>query len=185
MPTILGSRQIEIAPPLADPFEQPLERLFPWSTIIQEAEQVHGNLRANPRPIAGYAFRSLILPNADTRDIAEADDAAYAAITGSEELSNQLITYYRGERDEKGRALSMCLWKTAEAAFQAVHGVNAHKHRHAANQTKEYYGENWSLETYSLLPADNGVLFIPHDNPHSPARRRHLLDTSLLPPEAV
>lgn len=176
MPILLEPRQIEIAPPKVNPFDRPVEKAFPWSTIIHDAEQVHGNLRANPRPLALYVFRSLILPGADTHKIAAADDAAYAAITGSPELSDQLISYYRGERDKQGRALSMCLWKTAEAALQAVHGNNAEAHRYAADQTQEFYGDNWSLETWSLLPTDHGALFVPHSNPHSPANRKELFN---------
>lgn len=176
MPTYAPSRQIEIAPALVNPFEQNVEQAFPWTDIISDAEQVHGNLRANPRPLALYVFRSIVLPGVDTHKIAQADDAAYAAITGSSELSEQLISYYRGERDEKGRALSMCLWKTAAAAMQAVHGNNAEAHRYAADQTQEYYGDNWSLETWSLIPTDQNVLFVPHNNPHSPTNRKELFN---------
>jgi len=179
MPTLAERRQIDIAPPLQNPFEQNIEDAFEWNHIITQAETVHGNLRTNPRPLALYVFRSIILPNVDTTKIAEADDAAYAAITGSPDLNDQLISYYRGERDLQGRALSMCLWKTAQAAMKAVHGNNAEAHRYAAEQTQEFYGDNWSLETWSVLPTDNGALFIPHDNPHSPTNRKGLTNASL------
>lgn len=179
MSTPTELRHISIVPVIENPFESNIQDAFDWQKAIVDAEHVHGNLRANPRPLALYVFRSIILPSADTEKITQADDAAYDAIANSPELNDQLISYYRGDRDNSGRVLSMCLWKTAKAALQAVHGKNAEAHRYAASQAQEFYGDNWSLETWSLLPTDDGALFIPHDNPHSPTNRRALQNASL------
>lgn len=165
MPTLLSGEtltQTEIHPVHEDYRELPIREGFDFDRIIQNVQDVRGNLAG--RALYLVVFRSQQSPDADPTEIEAADDAAYEEASQSPEL----LSYFRGSVDQLSkRALSMCLWTSAKAAFEAVHGPD---HQSAASRAPEFYGDNYSIEFYSIVPSDDGLLFIEHKHPqtHNP-----------------
>lgn len=158
MPT-LEAVQTEIMPAHPDYRTLPIEEGFDWPQIVRNQEKIRGNLTA--KALYLVVFRSEKLPEADPEEIKSADDAAHDEARRSPDY----MEYFQGDRDENDRALSMCLWRSARAAFEAVHGPDSVSHRYAADQAERFYGSNYSIEFYSLVPSDDGVLFVEHKHP--------------------
>lgn len=144
--------------------ELPIREGFDFDQIIRDVQDVRGNLAG--RALYLVVFRSERAPHADPAEIEAADDAAYEDASKSPEL----LSYFRGSVDKLSkRALSMCLWTSARAAFEAVHGPD---HQSAASRAEEFYGDKYGIEFYSLIPSDDGLIFVEHKHPqtHSSAR---------------
>jgi hypothetical protein len=156
MPTLGATRQTEITPVRPDWRHVPVQEGFDFPEIIRDVEKIRGNLAG--RALYLVVFRSKRSPNANPEDIANADDAAYEEAS----VSPELASYFRGEADDDGCALSMCLWTSARAAFDAFHGPD---HQKAVSRVDEFYEGNYSIEFYSVIPSDEGLLFIEHKHP--------------------
>ena len=118
-----------------------------------------------------WEFGSIAKPDVDPKRIEDADDIAYEAV----KPSPNLLAYFRGiknedgewaARNEDGFSLSFCVWDDYLAALNAVHSPDADAHRQAAGQADDFY-EQWYLETRTIIPSDDKVLIIDHNNPHS------------------
>lgn len=172
MSNLLLPKQTEIVPAREDYRSSDIREGFDWPTIIRDFEQDRGiNLRTGSKVLHLWEFGSIVRPDVDPRRIEEADDAAYDAVRSSPNL----LAYFRGTknehgewaaRDKNGFSLSFCVWDDYTAAFNAVHGPSAEKHRHAAGQADDFY-EQWYLETRTIVPSDDSVIIIDHNNPHS------------------
>ncbi len=172
MSNLLLPRQTEIVPAHADYRTRDIREGFDWPTIIRNFENDREiNLRAGGTVLHLWEFGSIVRPEIDPKRIEDADDAAYEAVSDSPNL----FAYFRGVKNEQGEwaardkggfSLSFCVWDDYAAAFNAVHGSSAEKHRQAAGQADEFYTE-WYLETRTIVPSDDSVLIIDHNNPHS------------------
>ena len=162
MPTLEATPtlpQTEIYPVHEDYRDLPIREGFDFDQIIRDVQDVRGNLAG--RALYLVVFRSQQSPDADPTEIETADDAAYEEASQSPEL----LSYFRGSVDQLSkRALSMCLWTSAKAAFEAVHGPD---HQSAASRAQEFYGDNYSIEFYSIVPSDDGLLFVEHKHPQT------------------
>lgn len=162
MPTLLSGEtpiQTEINPVHEDYRDLPIREGFDFNQIIRDVQDVRGNLVG--RALYLVVFRSKQSPNADPIEIEATDDAAYEEASRSPEL----LSYFRGSVDQLSkRALSMCLWTSAKAAFEAVHGPD---HQSAASRAPEFYGDGYSIEFYSIVPSDDGLVFVEHKHPQS------------------
>jgi hypothetical protein len=160
MPTLEAARQqTEITPTNGDYRHKPIQEGFDFDEIISETEKIQGNLAG--KALYLVVFRSKLRPGADTSRVALLDGAAHDEAL----MSPDLYAYFQGERDENNEALSMCLWGNARAAFEAVHGKDSVKHREAASSAEEFYGDDYSIEFYSILTAIEGLVFVQHQHP--------------------
>lgn len=177
--------QTDIRPLHTDHAILPVEHGFDWPLIVRDFERNRGvNLRTGSTVLKIYSFRSILQPGIDPGEVGRSDDRSYDAILHSP-LNEHLYAYYRGERDEHGEwkhkgegevNLSMCVWDDEQAAFLSLHGPDAEAHRLSAGSAPRFYGPNWSLDTHSMIPHDEGVVFVEHDNPHA---LRHKVGTEL------
>ena len=159
MPTLeLAHQQTEIVPAKEEYRHIPVREGFDFDQIIRDAQKIRGNLAG--RALYLVVFRSKRSPHANPEAITAADNAAYAEASSSPDL----VSYFRGEVDEDGYALSMCLWTSAKAAFEAFHGPD---HQQAVEQVEVFYEGNHSVEFYSIIPSDEEILFIEHKHPQS------------------
>lgn len=158
MPTaeLAPTTQTTIFPSREDYRDIPTEEGFDWRQIVTDVEKIRGNLAG--RALYLVVFRSTRAEGADPQAIESADDAAYEEASKSPDL----LSYFRGDLDEFNRAVSMCLWTNARAAFDAVHGTD---HQKAVSQVDEFYEGNYSIEFYSVVPSDEDILFVPHKHP--------------------
>lgn len=105
-------------------------------------------------------FESERKPDVDPQTIATLDEAAHNEAKESVEL----LHYYADTPDENGVALSWCLWTDDKAARSAINGP---AHREAMSRAHEFYGNNYAVKLYSVVPAEDKVIFIPHTHPSS------------------
>lgn len=151
--------QTEITPARDNYRDLPIREGFDFDQIIRDVQDVRGNLAG--RALYLVVFRSEQAPTADPAEITAADDAAYEEASQSPEL----LSYFRGDVDQLSkRALSMCLWTSAKAAFEAVHGPD---HQSAATRAQEFYGDNYSIEFHSIVPSSDGLVFVEHKHPQA------------------
>ena len=155
MPTLEVTRSA-IAPVSPDYREQPVEEGFDWPEIIRDLEKIHGNLTA--RALYLVVFESVRNPDANPEVIAALDHAAHEEA----KESAALLHYYADTPDEHGRALSWCLWTDDKAAREAIGGP---AHIEAMSRAREFYGDNYAVKLYSVVPAEDKVIFVPHSHP--------------------
>ncbi len=146
----------EIAPIVPDYRERRIEEGFDWQKTIHDLQKIHGNLTA--RALYLVVFTSQRAEGADAELIAELDHAAHEEA----KESPALLHYYADTPDEEGRALSWCLWLDDKSARQAVGGP---AHQEAMSRTNEFYGKNYAVRLYSVIPAEDKVIFVPHTHP--------------------
>jgi hypothetical protein len=166
MPTIETAR-LAIAPVAENHLELCIEEAFAWQEIIASTEQEQRKKRDDIRfSLAGRAlylvvFESTRSENADPEVIAALDEAAHQEALGSQAL----LHYYADTPDENGRARSWCLWVDDKSARQAVGGP---AHQEAMSRAPEFYGENYAVRLFSVIPHDEGIIFYEHT--HSPTK---------------
>lgn len=160
MPTLEALRQqTEIAPVDEDYRHKPIQEGFDFNKIIDDTQRIRGSLAG--KALYLVVFRSKLNDGVDENYVTQLDNGAHEEALTSEEL----YAYFQGERDENNEALSMCLWGSAKAAFDAVHGENSVKHKKAADSAPELYGDNYDIEFYSILLAVEGLVFVRHQHP--------------------
>lgn len=130
---------------------------FDWPEIIDKTAKRNGKLLTCAQYLV--VFRSQRAEGVDPKLVAELDHAAYEEAS----KSPALLHYFAGEVADDGSALSWCLWTDRLAAFQAVHGDS---HQTAVRQAADLYGDNFSIELYSVNEEDDGtVAFLQHSHP--------------------
>lgn len=137
---------------------QSVEDGFDWPEIICDLEKIHGNMTA--KALYLVVFESEREPDADPETIATLDQAAH----DEARQSSALLHYYADIPDENGIALSWCLWTDDQAARDAINGP---AHREAMSRTHEFYGDNYIVKLYSVVPADEEIIFVSHTHPSS------------------
>lgn len=134
-----------------------IQQGFDWSEVIDKKARRDGKLLTCAQYLV--VFRSVRAEGVDPQRVADLDHAAYEEAS----KSPALLHYFAGEVDDRGSALSWCLWTDRLAAFQAVHG---NSHQNAVGQARELYGDNFSIELYSINPENDGsVAFLQHSHP--------------------
>lgn len=152
-----------IEPRLPDYRNRAIQEGFDWPEVIDKTARRNGKLASCVQYLV--VFRSVRAEGVDPLRVAALDAAAHEEASASDAL----LHYHAGEVDESGRALSWCLWTDRLAAFQAMHG---RAHQNAVKQAPELYGDNYSIELYSLnSEADGSVSFYEHSHPKSPQRK--------------
>lgn len=137
---------------------QPVEDGFDWPEIICDLEKIHGNMTA--KALYLVVFESEREPDVDPQIIAMLDQAAH----DEAKESSALLHYYADIPDKDGIALSWCLWTDDGAARNAINGP---AHREAMSRAREFYGNNYQVKLYSVVPAEDHIIFIPHPHPSS------------------
>jgi hypothetical protein len=161
MPTREAVRQTEITPVDEDYRYKPIQEGFDFEKIISDTEKIRGNLAG--KALYLVVFRSKLKPGADTSKVTQLDAAAHEEALTSDEF----YAYFQGERNDEHEALSMCLWGSAQAAFEAVHSADSVSHREAAASADELYGDNYEIEFFSILKTLEGLVFIRHQHPQT------------------
>ena len=161
MPVAEALRQTVIEPMDDEYRHKPIREGFDFDRIINDTERIRGSLAG--KALYLVVFRSKLNEGADEDRVARLDAAAHEEALTSPEL----YAYFQGERNENNEALSMCLWGSSKAAFEAVHGENSVSHKEAADSAPELYGENYDIEFYSILIAVEGLVFVRYEHPQT------------------
>lgn len=152
----------ELAKPTVIPngeyLDLPIEQAFAWPEIITDIEKVRGSLAA--KALYLVVFESTRAEGADPEQIAALDAAAHEEAEESEDL----LYYYADTPNEEGRAKSWCLWTDDKVARAATRGP---AHREAASHAREFYGNDYAIKLFSVIPHDEGIVFVPHAHPSS------------------
>lgn len=148
--------RLSVSPAVDDYLDRPIEEGFDWQSIIGDIENVRGNLTA--KALYLVVFESERAPGADPEIIAALDHAAHEEALESDAL----LHYYADTPNEEGRAKSWCLWLDSKTARQAVSGP---AHREAMGRAREFYGDSYAVKLFSVIPADESVVFVPHLHP--------------------
>lgn len=161
MPTL--EAMSETVAPLTDEYlDLPVEEAFAWRDIITDIEKVRGNLTA--RALYLVVFESTRAEGADANIIAALDHNAHEEAKQSEDL----LYYYADTPNEEGRARSWCLWTNDKSARAAVGGP---AHQEAMGRASEFYGYNYAVTLFSVIPSDESVIFVPHAHPSARTRQ--------------
>lgn len=177
MSNLLVPTEAKIVPVRPDYHTSDVRESFDWPKIIRNIEEVQDiNLRTGGVVLSLFEFGSFERPGVDPDRIDRDNTAAYERA----KQSPSFLGYFQGveneegkiiSRDKNGFSLSLCLWKDYAAALLSVHGPNSEEHQRAAGSAEDNYGDRWYLETRSVIPSDDSVLIIDHDNPHSRKNR--------------
>jgi hypothetical protein len=123
----------QISPIYPDYATRPVQDGFSWSS----------SLAGRPfERLYLVVFRSVRRPSVDLELLREHDDRAYEKALES----GGLLSYFKGEANERGECLSFCLWETRE---QAIEAAGAAAHRSAAEISVLMY-ESYVLDRYWL-----------------------------------
>jgi len=158
--------RLAVAPVSENHLDLSIEEAFAWEEIIANIEHEQRKKRDDIRfSLAGRAlylvvFESTRSENADPEVIAALDGAAHREALGSQAL----LHYYADTPDQDGRARSWCLWMDDKSARQAVGGP---AHQEAMNRAPEFYGENYAVRLFSVIPHDEGIIFYEHKHSQS------------------
>ena len=132
-----------ISPRHPDYATLPIEDGFDWSSLS----------RCSFERLYLVVFRSVWRPEADVDLLREHDDRAY-----QEALTlGGLLSYFKGDANERGECLSFCLWETRE---QARNAAGATSHRSAARVTAQMYS-SYMLDRYWLKKLEERLIFEP------------------------
>jgi hypothetical protein len=123
----------QISPVYPDYATRSIQDGFSWSSSLADCtfEQLYL-----------VVFRSVRRTSADLDLLREHDDRAYQKALES----GGLLRYFKGEANERGGCLSLCLWETRE---QAIEAAGAASHRSAAAISVRMY-ESYVLDRYWL-----------------------------------
>lgn len=167
MPSLTLSREI-IPADYQDDFDLPVEGAFDWHDVIESVterrrrEDITFSL-AN-KALYLVVFESTRADTADPELIAALDDAAHAEAQAMK--PEALLYYHAGTSNAEGRSRSWCLWTDDKSAREAVGGP---AHQEAMARAAEFYGKNYAVMLFSVIPHDEGVIFVPHAHPTASA----------------
>ena len=138
--------------------DKSVEEAFRWKEIIRDIESMRGSLAA--KALYLVVFESTRNEDANRELIAALDQAAHEEA----KESPALLHYYADTPDENGRSRSWCLWLDDKSARAAVGGP---AHQEAMSRTREFYGTNYAVKLFSVIPHDEGITFVPHSHPRT------------------
>ena len=149
--------EIQVRPDYLD-LDNPLEDGFDWVEFA----------RLNKELAAKATFLVLFvseqrddLSDEDLELLKHLDDASHDEAQKSEAL----IKYFAGEADERGRALSWCLWSDRQAAADALHGPSHKQAIRLAREGKFY--KHYAAKFFTVsLDRENGLAFTPIETGH-------------------
>ena len=137
-----------------------ISEAFDWDDIIRQIRGEYPDLCI--KGLSLTVFKSRRQDGVDPELIRLVDHQAHEEAKKSDEY----IFYHGGHMNLARKALSMCLFKSRKGAIKAIHGGVAH--RNTATYTREFYGDDYSIEIYELsLNEDGEIEFNLIDNPHS------------------
>lgn len=136
--------------------ESPLEG-FDWVDIEHNIEQIQSGLAAAASFLVMFSSEQRAdLSDEDKELLYSLDDASHQEASASEAL----IKYFAGVADERGRALSWCLWTDRRAAADALHGPS-HKEAIQLAKAGKFYKE-FMVRFYDVSQnPEGGFTFTP------------------------